>query len=143
MSSTRNRTSSSYIGRALYLYFLGLSIRNVAKAMFCFRKVKRSHVLLAKKWKWIQKYHPKKILSKRKRISEFIIDETLLKVGLEFIWLWVVAIEPENRQILALFTNKSKERNMFIAERFLSGVVRYLWNSSCFHRWWHMVSTSL
>ena len=102
MSSTRNRTSSSYIGRALYLYFLGLSTRNVAKAMFCFRKVKRSHVFLAKKWKWIQKYHPRKILSKRKRISEFIIDETLLKVGFEFIWLWV-AIEPENRQILALF----------------------------------------
>ena len=80
MSSTRNRTSLSYIGRALYLYFLGLSTRNVAKAMFCFRKVKRSHVLLAKKWKWIQKFHPKKISSKRKKISEFIVDETLLKL---------------------------------------------------------------
>ena len=102
MSSTRNRTSLSYIGRALYLYFLGLSTRNVAKAMICLHKVKRSHVLLAKKWKWIQKYHPRKILSKRKTISEFIVDETLLKVGFEFIWLWV-AIEPENRQILALF----------------------------------------
>ena len=98
MSSTRNRTSSSYIGRALYLYFLGLSTRSVVKAMFCFRKVKRSHVAI---WKWIQEYHPRKILSKRKRISEFIIDETLLKVGFEFIWLWV-AIAPENRQILAL-----------------------------------------
>ena len=117
MSSTRNRTSSSYIGRALYLYFLGLSTRNVAKAMFCFRKVKRSHVAI---WKWIQKYHPKKI-SKRKRISEFIIDETLLKVGFEFIWLWVV-IEPENRQILAL--SISKERNMFVAERFISVVIK-------------------
>ena len=121
MSSTRNRTSSSYIGRALYLYFLGLSTRNVAKAMFCFRKVKRSHVLLAKIWKCIQKYHPRKILSKRKRISEFIIDETLLKVGFEFIWLWV-AIEPENRQILAL--SISKERNMFVAERFISDVIK-------------------
>ena len=102
MSSPRNRTSLSYIGRALYLYFLGLSTRNVAKAMICLHKVKRSHVLLTKKWKWIQKYHPRKILSKRKKISEFIVDETLLKVGFEFIWLWV-AIEPENRQILALF----------------------------------------
>ena len=118
MSSTRNRTSSSYIGRASYLYFLGLSTRNVAKAMFCFRKVKRSHVAI---WKWIQKYHPRKILSKRKRISEFIIDETLLKVGFEFIWLWV-AIEPENRQILAL--SISKERNMFVAERFIRGLVK-------------------
>ena len=67
--------------------------------MFCLRKVKRSHVAI---WKWIQKYHPRKDIIKGKRISEFIIDETLLKVGFEFIWLWV-AIEPENRQILALF----------------------------------------
>jgi hypothetical protein len=71
MISKRNRTSSSYIGHALYLYFLGLSTRNVARAMFCLHKVKRSHVVI---WKWIQKYHPRKILSKRKRISEFIID---------------------------------------------------------------------
>jgi putative transposase len=35
-------------------------------------------------------------------------------------WLWV-AIEPENKQILAL--NISKERNMFVAERFLSKLV--------------------
>ncbi len=82
MPNARNRTPSVEIGRALYLYFLGLSTRNVAKAMFCFQKARRSHVAI---WKWIQKYHPKKILSKRKRISEFIIDETLLKVGFEFI----------------------------------------------------------
>jgi len=37
-----------------------------------------------------------------------------------YIWLWV-RIEPENRQILAL--SISKERNMFIAERFLLNVV--------------------
>ena len=118
MSSTRNRTSSSYIGRALYLYFLGLSTRNVVRAMFCFRKVKRSHVAI---WNWIQKCHPKKISSKRKKIEEYIVDETLVKVGSELVWLWV-AIEPENRQILAL--SMSKERNMLIAERFLSGLIQ-------------------
>ena len=117
MSSKRTRTSS-YIGRALYLYFLCLSTRNVAKAMFCFRKVKRSHVAI---WKWIQKYHPRKILSKRKRISEFIIDETLVKVGSKFTWLWV-AIEPEKGQILA--QNITQDRNMLIAEHFLSKLVR-------------------
>jgi putative transposase len=31
-------------------------------------------------------------------------------------------IEPENRQILALSTYK--ERNMFVAERFLDGLIR-------------------
>ena len=58
---------------------------------------------------------------RRKRIAEYIIDETLIKAGSQYIWLWV-AIEPENRQILAL--NISKERNMLIAERFISGLVR-------------------
>ena len=42
------------------------------------------------------------------------MDETILKVGSEFTWLWV-AIEPENKQILA--QNITKERNMFVAER--------------------------
>ncbi len=118
MFSKRNRTSSWYIESGLYLYFLGLSTRGVSKALFFLNKVKRSHVAI---WKWIQKYHPKKILSKRKRISEYVIDETILKVGSEYIWLWI-AIEPENRQILAL--NISKERNMLIAERFLSDIVK-------------------
>ncbi len=83
---------------AVNLYFDGLSLRKTSKALSRF--VKRSHTAIRD---WIQKYHPKKILSKRKMISEFIIDETLLKVGFKFIWLWIVAIEPENRQILALF----------------------------------------
>ena len=63
----RNRTPSEYIGYGLYLYFLGLSLRNVVKALSYLHIVKRSHVAV---WKWIQKYKPKKISSiKRKRIS--------------------------------------------------------------------------
>lgn len=118
MSNTRNRTPSSDIGHALYLYFLGLSTRGVAKAMFSLHKVKRSHVSI---WKWIQKYHPQRMSSKRKKIAEYIVDETLIKVGSELVWLWV-AIESKNKQILALTT--SRERNMFVTERFLSNIVR-------------------
>jgi len=117
MSNTRNRTPSSEIGRALYLYFLGLSTRGVAKAMSYLDKVKRSHVAI---WKWIQKHNPQRTFSRRKKVSEFIVDETVLKVGSELIWLWI-AIEPENKQILAL--SISKERNMFVAERFISGLI--------------------
>ena len=119
MSNKRNRTPSEYIGYGLYLYFLGLSLRNVAKTMFCLHKVKRSHVAI---WNWIQKCNPKKISSEKMKIEEYVVDETLIKVGSELVWLWV-AIEPENGQILA--QNITQERNMFIAERFLSGVVRY------------------
>ena len=101
----RNRTPSRYIGYGLYLYFLGLSLRKVVKALSYLHTVKRSHVSI---WKWIQKFHyQRKSSTKKKQVSEYIVDETILKVGSEFIWLWV-AIEPQNRQILA--QNITKER---------------------------------
>jgi transposase-like protein len=77
MHIKRNRTPLKYIGYGLC--FLGLSYRNTSKTLTQF--VKRSHVAV---WKWIQRYKPKKIARKRKRISEFIIDETL-KIGLAYI----------------------------------------------------------
>ena len=45
----------------------------------------------------------------------------MIKVGSELIWLRI-AIDPENKQILAV--SVSKERNMFVAERFLSNLVK-------------------
>jgi putative transposase len=87
MINKRNsRTPSSYIGYGLYLYFLdGLSYRNTSKALSFLHIVKRSHVAI---WKWIQKYHPQKILTKRKVISKYIIVyETQLKSGSELFWL--------------------------------------------------------
>ena len=123
MSNKRNRTPSDYIDYGLYLYFLGLSLRNVVKALSYLHIVKRSHVAI---WKWIQKFRHKKMSStRRNKISEYIVDETILQVGPECIWLWV-AIEPENGQILA--QDITQKRNMLIAERFLSGVVRYYGN---------------
>ncbi len=119
MLSKRKRTSSEHIYYGLYLYFLGLSLRNTAKALSFLHIVKRSHVSI---WNWIQKYKPHKISAKRTKTSEFIVDETAaIKAGSELFWLWV-AIEPENRQILAL--SITKERNMFVAERFLSDLVK-------------------
>jgi putative transposase len=114
--NTRNRTPSEYVCYGLYLYFSGLSLRRASERLSCF--IKRNHVSI---WNWIQEYHPLKISFKRKRISEYVVDETMLKVGSEYIWIWI-AIEPENKQILALTI--SKERNMFVAERFLSDIVR-------------------
>jgi putative transposase len=79
--------------------------------------VKRSHVAV---WNWIQKYKPQRMPSKRKMVSQFIIDETQIKVGSELLWLWI-AIEPKAQAILR--TKISKERNMFVAERFLLDMV--------------------
>ena len=103
----RNRTSSRDIGYGLYLYFLGLSTRNVAKALSFLNIVKRCHVSI---WNWIQKYQPKRISSQRNKIDELIVDEAVIKVGSELIWLWV-AMDSKNKQILA--QNISQERNMF------------------------------
>ena len=114
----RNRTSSKDIGYGLYLYFLGLSTRNVAKPLSFLNIVKRSHVSI---WNWIPKYQPKRISSQRNKIDELIVDEAVIKVGSELIWLWV-AIDSKNKQILA--QNISQERNMCVAERFLSNIIR-------------------
>ena len=113
----RNRTFSKYVYYGLNFYFSGLSLRRASKILSSYF-IKRNHVSI---WNWIQKYNPKKLSSKRKKISEFVVDETLIKVGSQYIWLWV-AIEPKNREILAL--SISKERNMLVAERFLLTVVK-------------------
>ncbi len=114
--STRNRTSSSIIGYGLYLYFLGLSFRNAAKALSFLHIIKISHVSI---WKWIQRYRPWKYLRKRK-IKEYIIDETAIKIGSKLIWLWLV-VEPTYKEILSFHT--SKKRNICVAKRFLSTVI--------------------
>ena len=95
----------------------------MVKALSYIHIVKRSHVAI---WKWIQKFRHRRILStRRNKISEYIVDETILQVGPKHIWLWI-AIEPENGQILA--QDITQERNMLIAERFLLGVVRHYGN---------------
>jgi putative transposase len=113
----RNRTSSEYICYALYFYFSGLYLRRTSQRLSCF--IKRNYVSI---WNWIQKYRPQKILTKKRKIEEFIIDETQIKAGSDYTWLDWVAIEPHNKEILGITI--SKERNMFIAERFISGLIK-------------------
>ena len=109
---TRSRTPSQYIGYGLYFYFSGLSLRRASDMLSsCF--IKRNHVSI---WNWVQKYKPRKLSSRKRKVDGFVVDETLLKVGSELVWLWV-AIEPANKEILSI--SISKERNMFVAERFL------------------------
>ena len=112
----RNRTPSEYVGYGLYLYFSGLSLRRAPERLSCF--VKRNHVSI---WNWIQKHKPNRVFSRRKKISEFVIDETLIKVGTASVWLWV-AMEPKNKETLALTV--FKERNMLVAESFIAALVK-------------------
>jgi putative transposase len=117
VKSKRSRTPSKYIYYALYLYFSGLSLRKTSEHLLPF--VKMNHVSI---WNWIQQYRPKKILQrKRRKVQEFIVDDkTLLKVGSQYVWVWV-AIEPLAKVILGI--RISFERTMLVAERFLKALV--------------------
>jgi transposase-like protein len=84
--NTRNRTSSEYIGYGLYSYFSGFSLRKTSERLSsCFIKREKSCINQSGIG-YKQKYKPKKIFEvKRKKIDEFIIDETLIKIGSELI----------------------------------------------------------
>ena len=112
----RNRTSTIVIMYSLYLYFLGLSLRNTSKALVIFKDNKRSHVSV---WNWIQRFADYPIY-KRKRISEFIIDETVIQIGSQHFWLWF-CIEPIHSSVLGIYI--SEERNMLVAEKFIRSLV--------------------
>jgi putative transposase len=60
-------------------------------------------------------------LQKRNKIQEFIIDETLIKVSNDYVWVWV-AIEPIDKVILDI--RISFERTMLVAEQFLKGLIK-------------------
>ena len=63
----RNRTFSFIVLCFLYLYFLGLSLRNISNALIRFRDEKRSYVSV---WNWIQRFGSCHTY-KRKRASAF------------------------------------------------------------------------
>ena len=112
----RNRTSTIVVMYSLYLYFLGLSLRNTSKALIIFKDDKRSHVSI---WKWIQRFGSLQIY-KRKRVSAFIIDETVIQIGNRHFWLWF-CIEPIHSSVLGIHI--SEERNMLVAEKFIRSLV--------------------
>jgi transposase-like protein len=57
---------------------------------------------------------------KKKNVGIYIDDKTLLKVGSEYVWVWI-AIEPLAKVILGI--SISFERTMLVAERFLKDLV--------------------
>ncbi|MDN5847704.1 MAG: hypothetical protein L0H53_15675, partial [Candidatus Nitrosocosmicus sp.] len=65
---------------SVFVFFRLILKTNLQKTCF----IKRNHVSI---WNWIQKYHPQKLSYRRRKISEYVVDETLIKVGSESIWL--------------------------------------------------------
>ena len=112
-----NKTSPVIVMYSLYLYFLGLSLRNTSKALIIFKDQKRSHVSV---WNWIQRFGSCNIY-KRKRVLAIIIDETAIQqVGSQHFWLWI-CIETRYKSVLGIYI--SKERNMLVAEKVIKSLV--------------------
>ena len=61
------------------------------------------------------------MLQRKRRIAEFIVDETLFKVRNEYVWVQV-AIDSTDKTILDI--RISLERTMLVAERFLKDLVK-------------------
>ena len=105
-----NKTKRYSLFFTPFYFSSSLSLRNTSNALSRF--VKRSHTIAVRDC-WIQRYRPERLFFKKTKISEFVADDTQIKVGFEYIWLWV-AIEYETKNIVAI--NISKERNIFVAE---------------------------
>ena len=102
-----------------YLYFSGLSLRKTSeKHYYCHLS---KEIMYQSIWNWIQHYKPTKVWQKRRKISQFIIDETVIRVGREVVWLWV-AIEPKSKSILDM--RISLERSILVAEQFLQELIK-------------------
>jgi putative transposase len=101
---------------SLSLYFLGLSLRNTSKELVIFRDENNgSHVSVWTGFKGsrISEYT-------RKRVSAFIIDETVNQIGNQHFWLWI-CIELIPSSVLGIYI--SEDRNILVAEKFFRPLV--------------------
>src|SRR3954447_3469292 len=113
MPLKKSRTPSKCIDYALRLYFSGLSLRKTSSQRLS-QFVRRNHISI---WNCIQWYQPKKIIQIKRKV-EFIIDETLLKVVENYVWLWIATIEPIDKIVLGIRIS-SIERSILVAEQFI------------------------
>ena len=117
---------------SLYLYFLGLSLRNTSKALIIFKDERKSYVSI---WNWIQRFGSCQIY-KRKRVSAFIIDETIIQIGNQHFWLWF-CIEPYT--VLCLESIYLKKEIRLLLKNSLDLLYYNMENIQCIHRWRYMV----
>ena len=93
----------------LYIYFSGLSLRKSTDRL---SSSVLSNEIMFLYGLGFKRYNPKKITSKKSKVLEYVIDETVIKIGSELIWLWV-AIDNKTKRILRL--SISKEETLFVA----------------------------
>ncbi len=89
---------------AIYLYLLGLSLRQTARALEALGFA-RSHEAARQ---WVHRLASRaEELVLSERTDTAIIDETAVNVAGRQVWLWL-AIEPEHRSVLALMLTEAR-----------------------------------
>ncbi len=87
-----------------YFYFSGLSLRREPLKYYLHTL---SNETMFSIWKWIHKYNPQKVSLMIKKVFEYIIDETVIKIDSELFWL-CVGIENKIKRILGLNIQREK-----------------------------------
>jgi putative transposase len=70
-------------------------------------------------WNWNQRFSQYPLYTS-KRVTAFIIDETVIQIGWKHYHLWI-AIEPLHKTILGIHISES--RNMLVARQFLQSLL--------------------
>ena len=94
----KKNTFRVHMLRLILVFFRSITKKSISKIILPYQTKSCFDLEL----NWIQKYKPEKIASKRrKEVEAYIIDETIIKVGSNHIWLWI-AIEPTTKEILGI-----------------------------------------
>ena len=106
----RNRTLTLIVMYSLYLYFLGLSLRNTSNAVEPF-KDQKSCCYMGLDGVWFFSN-----LWLNVRVSAFIIDEIVIQIVSQHFWIWF-CIKPLHSSVLGIYLYFP--RIMLVAEKFL------------------------
>lgn len=80
------------------MYSSGLSLRKISERLLPF--IKRNHVSI---WNWIQEYKAKESIAKEEKEDRIlIVDETLIKISNQFVWIWIAVIDSTDKIILGV-----------------------------------------
>lgn len=109
------RFTTQTIGESLGLFYGGLSLADISRHLVATEGI---YVDPATVWRWIIKYSrmSERILNKLgvKTSWQWVIDETMIKVGGENLWLWDV-IDTRSRFLLATHITKSRDMRSAVA----------------------------
>jgi len=132
----RNRISTFVIMYSLYLYFLGLSLRNTSKALTIFKDEKRSYVSV---WNWIQRFAEYPIYKRKKSIC--LSNRWNKHPGLAVSIFGYGFVGTIDKSVLGIYIFRRKKHACCWKIHWIS--CWELWKTYCIFWWRYMVWWSL